>query len=92
MLTASDIVRISNTAMPRFDQLSQESPPRLTCELRLLIDSSVSNAQFVCGHVSLLRAQQRAPSSEANFVRGDCTLSNIGARPVKLQVINFATH
>jgi hypothetical protein len=69
MLTASNIVRISNAAMPRFDQLSQESAPRLTCEVRLLIDSSGSNAPSCAraagraissAHVSILRAEQRA--------------------------------
>jgi hypothetical protein len=80
MLTASVIVSISSAAMATFDQLSQESVPRLICEVRLFIDSAISNAQFVCGHASILRAQQRAPSSEAKFVRGDCTLANIRAR------------
>ena len=98
MLTASNIVRISSAAVPKFGQLSQESAPRLTCEARLFMDSLGSNAPSCVGgrlgdltssaHVSNLRAKQRAADSEATFPRGDCAVSNIGARyPVKLQVI-----
>ena len=40
MLMTSDIVSTKSAAMPKFDQLSQESAPRLTREVRVLIDSS----------------------------------------------------
>jgi len=84
MLTTSNIVRITSAAMPKFDQVSHGSAPRLSCEVRLFIDSLDS---CFSPH-----AERCSPGSEATFLRLDRALANIGIDPVKIQVNYFAVY
>jgi hypothetical protein len=84
MLTTSNIVRITSAAIARFDQVSHESEPRLSCEVRLFIDSLDS---WFDPH-----AEQRSRGSEAIFLCLDRALANIGIDPVEFQVNYFAAY